>query len=129
MKRIFGLLLLILGFILTLVGLLFKLESWELANEILLTGLAVCVTSGILLYFKAFSALKSQVGARFKTPLLIIAAGVILIFFGALSKLESWGYASEMLIIGKLLQVTGILLLIYKIRPGIDTDDDDDLNT
>ena len=118
MKRIFGLLLLILGSILTLLGLLFKLESWELANEMLISGIVMCVTAGILLFSKTFSAMKSQVGAKFKTPLLIIAAGVMLIFFGALSKLESWGYASEMLMLGYFLQVTGILLLIYKALSG-----------
>ncbi len=61
MKRIFTVLLLIFGFVLTLLGLLFKLESWELANEMLITGVAMGVTAGILLFSKAFSVLKSQV--------------------------------------------------------------------
>jgi|GEM_PF-2897485 len=118
MKRIFSLLLLILGFVLTLLGLLFKLESWELANEMLITGIAMCVTAGILLFSKTFSAIKSQVGAKFRTPLLIIASGTILTFFGALSKLESWGFASEMLLVGNFLQLTGVLLLVYKAVKG-----------
>ncbi len=45
---------------------------------------------------------------------LLLILGSILILLGALSKLESWAYATEMLLLGSLLQVTGVLLLVYK---------------
>jgi hypothetical protein len=45
---------------------------------------------------------------------LLLILGSILILLGALLKLESWGLANEMLSLGILLEVTGVLLLVYK---------------
>lgn len=107
-------LLLLLGIVLTLLGLLFKLESWEMANEMLVSGLVISLVVGVMLFSRAFSKMGSGVEARFKTPLLLLVAGVVLVFFGAISKLESWGYASEMLIVGNILQLIGMVWLVYK---------------
>jgi hypothetical protein len=47
--------------------------------------------------------------------ILLLILGSILIFFGALSKLESWAYATEMLSLGILLEVTGTLPLVNSV--------------
>jgi hypothetical protein len=118
MKRIFGVLLLIIGSVLSFLGMLFKLESWELANEMLLLGVVLGVVGGIMLFSKAISQMGKGAGSSFKIPLLIIAAGVVLVFVGAASKLESWNYASELLILGNLVQVIGLGWLVFKVLTG-----------
>lgn len=115
MKRIFGVLLLVIGIVLTLLGMLFKLESWELASELLISGLVLTLVGGLMLFFKAFSQIGDGVVPKFRAPLLVLVAGVLLVFLGAISKLESWDYASELLILGNFLQLIGVVWLVYKV--------------
>ncbi|MFN0035496.1 MAG: hypothetical protein ACKVUS_10525 [Saprospiraceae bacterium] len=52
---------------------------------------------------------------KLKYALLIFLAGFILIVLGMLFKLESWEFASELLIAGLILKFIGGILLIYKL--------------
>jgi len=57
MKLKFALLIFIAGFFLTLFGLLFKLESWELATEMLVAGLLAQMVGVV---FIVLNAMKSR---------------------------------------------------------------------
>lgn len=52
---------------------------------------------------------------KLKYALLILVAGFIVVTLGALFKLESWEYASELLIIGLALKFIGGILVLYKL--------------
>ncbi len=52
---------------------------------------------------------------KLKYALLIFLAAFIFVFLGALFKLESWAYASELLIVGLALKFIGGVLVLYKL--------------
>jgi hypothetical protein len=52
---------------------------------------------------------------KMKHALLIFLSGFIVTALGALFKLESWEYASELLIVGLSLKFTGGILMLYKL--------------
>ncbi|MDX1911428.1 MAG: hypothetical protein SFV22_08090 [Saprospiraceae bacterium] len=52
---------------------------------------------------------------KYLIPAFALFLGMCLTFLGALFKLESWANATEMLLAGVLLQVTGGGYLLYKL--------------
>jgi len=50
---------------------------------------------------------------QFVTPLILFILGIIFTILGALFKIQHWQFASEILTIGALLEVLGLLVLIF----------------
>ncbi len=97
-----------------LVGLLFKLESWQGGSELLILGI-FCLMLFYIIMLWAIAGSKTWLQG-----LLTIPVGIAMLFCigGMLFRLESWEGGSEMTIVGFLMLLTGIVatLVLMAVR-------------
>ncbi|MBC7778127.1 MAG: hypothetical protein H7246_22025 [Phycisphaerae bacterium] len=102
MKLSFATLIFIIGFFLTLMGLLFKLESWPNASVMLVLGMPLGFVGLVLI---VLNAMKTK-------PNIFLIIGFFLTLMGFLFKLKSYPNVSEMLMLGMLLGFVGFVLAV-----------------
>jgi hypothetical protein len=101
----------IIAIILLLLGGLFKVESWEGASEMLIAGFSFLALLVIIYIVTDVNQEKKQITLSKGLIILGGILGAILFVLGALFRVESWPWASEMLIAGFSLI---LLVLTYK---------------
>jgi membrane protease YdiL (CAAX protease family) len=116
--RILLIICLIIGSILFLAGALFKLESWEGASTMLLSGIGLLLTPVAIGSRKLINELltsKMKNKGLLLVTLCVFVISTLLTLAGAVFKLESWEGASEMLIVGEVCFFISIILAIITV--------------
>ncbi len=97
-------------FLLLVIG-LFKLESWLFPYSGVLFFMAIIILWLFLALWPQFELRKRKAPTKVHLLLAMIGLGILLAFLGSYFKLESYPYASELMIIGGLLNMINLILV------------------